>query len=216
MDFSKPVDSTKEIDISVDNISIAIRLPDNVPRLGGASVLISDGIMHMLPGTHAYFNITDASGSLLLTTAHRTNLKNKVWNFDIESRKWDVQVSGITDLASYTAVAIDAEKQIGWYYGGWVLPDAYWNGSVEVDHNSYESAKYMQDLYRLDRGEYAPTIIGKTSPVAGNVVQGELVYIQGAGKAGILVLLGGNAASLVSMAYSTKSTNCAVPAAFFD
>ena len=194
MDFSKPVDSSKNsIDISTDNVTTAIRLADSVPRLGGPTLLISNAVMHMLPGTPAYNRIADAYGNVLNTTTYRPNLTDKVWNFDLESQKWDVQVSGIENKPSFAVVASDTENQVGWYYGGWEMPDVFYNGSVLVGNNSNQSIIALQDLYKLDRGKDTPLKVETDSSLVGNVVQGELVYIKGAGEAGILVLLGGNA-----------------------
>ena len=202
MDFSKPVDPSKNsIDISTDNITTAIRLPDTIPRLGGATVLISDRVMHMRPGTPAYYKIADAYGNELNTTTYRTNLTHRVWNFDLESQQWDVQTSQFDENPSYGVVAFDSEKQVGWYYGGWEMPDVYYNGSVEIRNN--QSIHALQDLYRLDMGKETPIKVETDSKLVGNVVQGELVYIKGIGEAGILVLVGGNAGiefyQLVSM-----------------
>ena len=191
LDFSKPANSSKNsIDISTDSITTAIRLPDNIPRLESGALFISDGVMHMLPGTHAYYNIADEDGNILNnTTSYRTNLTNRVWNYDLKSQKWDVQDSGVGDQAHNPAVAFDAEKQVGWYYGGYDVPDRYYNGTSLVASNG--STRALQDLYRVDKGKGAPVKIEARSLV-GNLDDGAMVYIEGRGEAGILVLLGGN------------------------
>ena len=199
LDFSKPVDpSIDSIDISTNNITTATRLPDNIPRLEHGTLLISDGVMHMLPGTHSYWEIADEYGNVLNTTTYRTDLTNNVWDFDLQSQNWDVQVSGVEHRAQDAAVAFDAENQVGWYYGGFVAPDHYLNATnigPELERMSPDlepvSATMLQDLYRLDRGQGAPVKVETNSTLVGNVVQGELVYIGGAGEAGILVLIGG-------------------------
>ena len=48
-----------------------------------------------------------------------------------------------------------------------------------------------QDLYRLDRGKGSPIKVDTNSSIVGNVTGGELIYIGGAGEAGVLVLIGG-------------------------
>ena len=48
-----------------------------------------------------------------------------------------------------------------------------------------------QDLYRLDKGKGTPIIVDTNSSIVGNVTGGELIYIGGAGEAGVLVLMGG-------------------------
>ena len=192
VDFSTPGNRNENsIDITTDNITTAIRLPDNIPRLTGATLLISDGVMHMLPGTHAFFNIADAEGNPLDITTYRTNLTNKAWSLDLNNWEWNVYVSGVEDRPRGAAVAYDDEKQIGWYYGGWDGPDQYLNGSVYVDFNSSRATRALQDLYRLDRGEGTPIKVKTDSSIVGSVKDGELVYIEGVGKAGILVLIGG-------------------------
>lgn len=207
MDFSKPVNlSNNSIDIRTDNITTVIRLPDDIPRLEGATVLISDGVMHMLPGEHAFNNIGDVDGNPLNITTYRTNLTNKVWNFDLQSRRWDVYASGV-DQAKGASVAFDAEKQIGWYYGGLDMQNDYRNGTEFVVSNG--STRALQDLYRLDRGNGAPQKVITSSIIVGNEKDGEMVYIQGVGKAGILVLIGGNDANsqspqLVSIVHHMK------------
>ena len=188
MDFSKPVDSSKDsIDISTDRITTPIRLPDSVPRLEGGVLWISDGVMHMLPGMYAPVHYTaNEDGNMINITF--PILTNNVWTFDLKSQKWDVQVSGVEDGPTYPAITFDTKTQVGWYYGG-----RY--GDIG-----------LHDLYRLDRGEATPKIEETNSSLVGTVVYGALVYIEGAGEAGILVLLGGDAESsttsdqMVSMA----------------
>ena len=110
MDFSKPVDSGKNsIDISIENITSTMRLSDDIPHPNGGILIISDGVMHMLPAAYSDGNDTT------------TYPKNKVWNFDLESREWDVQDSGFEVQVQSAAVAFDAEKEVGWYYGGNVM-----------------------------------------------------------------------------------------------
>ena len=207
MDFSKPIDPGQNIiDISTDNITTAIRLPDNIPRLEGSTLLISDGVMHMLPGRNVDLNITDADGKILDATKYRANLTNKVWNFDLESQKWEVHISGVEDQAQLAAIAFDAEKEVGWYYGGKSERDQHYNETISVDFASNESSgRALRDLYRLDRGKGTPQKVKTDSSPVGNVNQGELVYIEGVGEAGILVLMGGNVgvepSQLVSIGY---------------
>ena len=175
VDFSKPVGSSSDsIDISTDSITTAIRLPDNVPRLEGGVLWISDGVMHLLPGySDPGKNIVDEDGNIIdIPTFSSSNLTNKVWNFNLKSRKWNVQVSGVEDT-HYPAVAFATKTQVGWYYGG--------------THDSIG----LQDLYRLDRGVATPIKVETDSSLVGTVSSGMLIYIGGAGEAGILVLLGG-------------------------
>ena len=184
VDFSQPVDPSKNsIDISTDKITTVIRLPDNIPRVSGGTLFISAGVMHMLPGKNTFPNISDADGNILSTTAYRTNLSGKVWNFDLSSQEWEVHPSGIEDPAEEAAIAFDAEKQVGWYYGGKVSPDSFLEPSM--------STRALHDLYRLDKGEETPIKVETKSSHIEEVVQGELVYIGGVGEAGILVLVGG-------------------------
>ena len=94
MDFSKPVNSSQNsIDISTDNITTDIRLPD---AFYDGALFISDGVMHMRPGTFT----------------------NTVLNFNLKTQKLDVLYSGIQYQAQSAAIAFDTEKQVGWYYGG--------------------------------------------------------------------------------------------------
>ena len=173
VDFSKPFNSSKNIiDISTDEITTAIRLPDSIPRLFGGNLFISDGVMHMLPGGYTPVSTSDADGN--------ENPTNKVWNFNLESRKWDIQVSGIKDNIESSASAFDTEKQVGWYYGGRSFSPAQNIGWT-----------MSRGLYRLDKGNGAPTEAGGNSTTVGDMAGGELVYIKDVGKAGILVLIGG-------------------------
>ena len=188
VDFSKPVNSSKTtIDISTDRMTTAIRLPDNIPRLADGTLFISDGVLHMLPGGHSIYGTATADGDLREITDSitiQTNLTNQVWNYNLGNQKWDMRVSGIENNIQYAAIAFDAEKQVGWYYGGMSLQGSDWVMS--------------QALYRLDEGRGAPTKVGVySSSSVWAVAGGELVYIKGVGKAGILVLVGG-AADLVS------------------
>ena len=165
IDFSKPVSSSQNvIDIRIDNITTAIHLPDNIPRISGGALFISDGVMHMLPGWN--------------TMQYKTNLTNRMWNFDLETQKWDIQTSGIQDPVGDTSatVAFDTRKQVGWYYG-WF-----------EDHSSSSGSERY--LYRLDRGKESHT---KIDPSMGSVMEGELVYLENVGDAGALVLIGGQA-----------------------
>ena len=147
MDFSKPVNSSQNsIDISTDNITTAIRLPSYI---NDGAIFISDGVMHLLP---------------------------RGWNLNLKTQKLSVQGSGIQYYVNSAAIAFDTEKQVGWYYGGIVEPNA-------------GSFRYSQDLYRLDRGKGTPTKVYVNSSV-GTVLGGELVYLN-IGEAGILVLIGG-------------------------
>lgn len=180
------MDSSKNIiDISTDDITTAIRLPDNIPRLYAGALFASDGVLHMLPGQMSDDTIADADGNILdagaylNSSTYRTDPCNKVWSFNLESQKWDVGVSGIEVCLWDAAVAFDAEKQVGWYYGGW-------NAYVQ-DPEVWTAFK---DLYRLDKGKGAPARVETDSSSFRVVREGELVYIQGVGEAGILVLLG--------------------------
>ena len=199
VDFSKPVDSSEHsIDISTNKITTAIRLPDNIPLLQDGILFISDGVMHMLPGINVDAVNTDADANILNTTTHQVNLIHNFWSFDLKIQTWDIHFSEVEDLQEYDAFAFDTEKQVGWYYGGVYTPDDY----------------KPQHLYRLDREEMTPVEV-ETESSAGTVFAGELVYIEGAGKAGILVLIGGegqNNGPQVSM--TDKSMNCAILASF--
>ena len=172
MDFSKPVNSsTNNIDISADNITIAIHLPDIIPRLSNGALFISDGVMHMLPGEYSVSRTPSADDNRLGISGN--DLPSMVSNFNLTSREWVIEVSKIEDNILSAAIAFDAEKQVGWYCGGMSL------------HGITSHA-----LYRLDKGKGAPTKVG-VYPSVWDVVGGELVYIQDVGKAGILVLIGG-------------------------
>ena len=180
VDFSEPGNPSRDsIDIINDKITIAIRLPDDVPRIKSGVLWISDGVMHMLPGEYVgYKSTADDDGNIINMTTF-PDLTNKVWNFDLKSQRWDVQDSGTKDTVG-AAIAFDAKRQVGWYYGG--------------RHNSGpDTWNYieLQDLYRLDRGKETPMIVETDSSLVGFVEHGELIYIEGAGEAGILVLLGG-------------------------
>ena len=195
LDFSKPVDPSKtSIDISTDNITTAIRLPDDIPRLEGAVLLISEGVMHMLPGKPAYLEISDEYGNILNTTEYRANLTDRVWDFDLKSQEWSVHVSGISleDRPKYPAVAYDAEKQVGWFYGGLNSPDVYSTPDGDAGDPTNQTIRVLQDLYRLDQGKSAPTRVTTGTSFVGSAQKAELDYIEGAGEAGILVLLGGD------------------------
>ena len=191
MDPSKNI-----IDISTDNVTTAIRLPDDVPRLLSATLFISDGVMHMLPGYSEHYQIADADGNIVNTSiTYQINWRKNIWNFDLKSQKWDVQVSGIKDQAQDVNVAFDVENQVGWYYGG--------AGNSMITRYGQASAdltEYFQDLYRLDRGESIPKKV-ETNSTVGRASEGELVFIAGVGEAGILVLIGG-----VSMAMGVVSS----------
>ena len=192
LDFSKPIGSSEKIiDIDTDNITTAIRLPDNIPRLDGGTLFISDGVMHMLPGRHGFNNTVDANGNILNITTYRVDLPNKVWDFDLESQKWDVHASEIGDQAQWAVFAFDTRNQVGWYYGGVIRRAKYYNGTEMLDFTSVTSQKALQDLYCLDRGKNTPRKVDADSSFVGYVREGALVYIEGAGEAGILVLIGG-------------------------
>ena len=154
MDFSKPVNSSQNsIDISTDNITTDIHLP---VYIDDGALFISDGVMHILT----------------------YDTPSKVWNFNLKTQESDVQDSGIQYQAQGVSIAFDAEKQVGWYYGG----------VVDSHHGDLINS---QDLYRLDRGKWTPTKVDVNSSSIGTVVGGELVYIKNIGEAGVLVLIGG-------------------------
>ena len=88
--------------------------------------------MHMLPGTHALLNIADEGGNVLDTTTWRTDLTNRVWNFDLVSQKRDLGFCGKKDRPQAAAVAIDTKQQVGWYYRGQVSPDVCYVGTELV------------------------------------------------------------------------------------
>ena len=156
--------SKNSIDITTDSVISGIDLSsDNIPALQGATLFISDGVMHLLPGGFGDYRNT-----------YQTDLRNKVWNFDLKSLEWSVQVSGIEHQVQFAAVAFDAEEQVGWYYGGYD-----------------DSTTVLQDLYRLGRGEMTPIKVETDSHSVGGAQHGGLVYIGGVGEAGILVLMGG-------------------------
>ena len=148
--------------------------------------------MHMLPGRNAFYSIADADGNALNTTIYQAKLAGKVWDFDLKSQKWGVHASGIKDQAELAAVAYDAEKQVGWYYGGISEPDRSYNGSALMDFASNGPPRALKDVYRLDKGTGIPVKVEADSSFVGNVNEAELVYIAGVGKAGILVLIGGD------------------------
>ena len=188
MDFSKPVDSSKNIiDISTDNITTTLRVPPDIPILSDGTLFISDGVMHMLPGI-----IYSPNGYTEAVVVPSMGI-NQGLNFNVESKKWDIEISGMERSISRAAIAFDAEKQVGWYYGG------------RTSLNLYEYGGMSRGLYRLDKGKGAPTRVETDPSSGGDVVEGELVYVKGIGKAGILVLIGGvvdestSQAQLVSM-----------------
>ena len=167
-----------------DSITSAIRLPDNIPHLESGTLLISDGVMRMLPGKNASSNIVEKYGN------------DPVWSFYLKSQRWHTHDSGIKDHALGTAVAFDAEKQIGWYYGGFYRANQLYFG----EYVGTSSKKSLHDLYRLDKGSLTPIKVDTDSSLVGDVVNGELVYIGDVGEAGILVLIGGaQSDDLVSM-----------------
>ena len=194
VDFSDQGDSSKDsIDITFDKITTPIRLPDNVPRLEGGVLWISDGVMHMLPGSYPQHSndTADEFGNIIpMTTLSLPDLSlltNRVWNFDLKSQKWDVQVSGVEDNTVFPAIAFITTTEVGWYYGG--------RSPVRGEHDDPIG---LHDLYHLDKGKDMPIKVETDSSLVGTVVGGELVYIEGVGKAGILVLIGGDSeASLV-------------------
>ena len=161
-----------------------------------ATSFISDGVMHILPGRHSDYRMADADANILEigvylnSTGYQTNLTSKVLNFNIESREWDLQPSGMVDKIQSAAVAFDDKNQVGWYYSGMTALDPYLNGMWRYSTSSLQTS---QALYRLDRGKGAPTKVETDSSATGDVVKGELVYIEGVGEAGILVLVGGMA-----------------------
>ena len=163
MDFSKPFNSSQNsIDISTDNITTDIHLP---VYIDDGALFISDGVMHMLSRAYTY---DDA----------KTSFTNMGWNFNLKTQKLDVQYSGIQYQTYGVAIAFDTEKQVGWYYGGIVV----------LNDGGF---RYLQDLYRLDRGKGTPTKVDVNSSSVGAVFGGELVYIKNIGEAGVLVLIGG-------------------------
>ena len=203
LDFSKPVDPSKNsIDIRTDNITIAIRLPDDIPRLENAILLISDGVMHMLPGDQALEQfIADEAGNI--RNYSHMDLVNRVWDFNLEAQQWSVHDSGIETPLSGTAVAFDVEKQVGWYYGGYDSFDRY-SPRMKIDRMGPDLENLSrerdienlfrpgsQDLYRLDRGKGTPIKVNTNSSIVESITGGELIYIGGAGEAGVLVLMGG-------------------------
>ena len=181
VDFSEPVDSgTDSIDISTDKITIAIRLPDNIPRLYGGVLWISDGVLYMLPGDYEYYwNTADEYGNMINMTVMTTfpDLTNKVWSFDLESQKWDVHVSGVEINSMHPATGFDTKTQVGWYYGG------------SLFNTETVTSTGLLDLYRLERGKETPIKVETDSSLVGGVEKGQLIYIEGPGEAGILVLL---------------------------
>ena len=192
VDFSEPLDSSEDsIDISTDRITTTIRLPDNIPRLEDGIVWISNGFMYMLPGDYILSDETaDEYGNIItiktpgLKDGH-WNLKNKVWNFNLSSQAWGVEVSGLGEEYNnpeLSAAAFDAKTQVLWYYGGLA----------------------SDELYRLDKGVGTPIEVKTNSSLVGQepgvVTRGMLVYIESAGKGGILVLLGG----IEGIAYDEK------------
>ena len=184
VDFSDPGDPSKgSIDIMTDKITTPIRLPLNVPSLSGGVLWISDGVMHMLPGTYLSNSnyTTDEFGNIIPIT-NRPYLTNKVWNFDLKSQKWDVGGSGVEENTVNPAIAFDAKTQVAWYYGG-----------RSRLSNQHDDTIGLHDLYRLDRGKETPIKVATDSSIVGTVVYGDLIHIEGAGEAGILVLLGGDA-----------------------
>ena len=172
VDFSEPVDPSKDsIDISTDRITTAIRLPDNVPRLYDGVLWISNRFLYMLPGEDFYDEKTadEYGNDITMTTP---DLKNKVWTFNLDSHAWNVQVSGLEEEYNnpqLPAIAFDTKTQVLWYYGGLA----------------------SHELYRVDRGVATPIEVETDSSLVGVVSRGMLVYIESAGNAGILVLLGG-------------------------
>ena len=113
--------------------------------------------MHMMPGINGGDPITDADGKILNTTTHVVDLTNNVWNFDLKSQKWDVQYSEAKIQPMLPAIAFDAEKQVGWYYGG--------------KYSDSDIAIIPPDLYRLDRGKRTPVKV-ETNSLTGTVWRG--------------------------------------------
>ena len=192
-------------------------MPDDVPRLQGATLFISDGVMHMLPGGHELFDIADVYGNVLNTTTYQVSLVNRVWDFDLKTQQWSVHDSGIQDGAQNAAVAFDVKNQAGWYYGGYYLDNL--NSTVDSQYSMKPTVvgppiEYLQDLRRLDKGKDTPITVETDSSIVGNVTEGELIYIGGAGEAGILVLIGGHAVlSVVGEPNPNESCN---PQCFFN
>ena len=173
--FIQVMDFSKPVNSSQNSIDISTDSITTAIRLpvdiGHGVLFISDGVMHMLLGE---YNDT-------------TNSTYMVWNLDLKTQKLDVQYLGIQSEASGAAIAFDTEKQVGWYYGG----------IVKLNDGGF---RYLQDLYRLDRGKGTPTKVDVNSSI-GSVIGGELVYLKNIGEAGILVLIGGSTGlQMVSMA----------------
>ena len=109
------------------------------------------------------------------TMQYKTNLTNRMWTFDLETQTWDIRTSRIQDAVRGTSatVAFDTRKQVGWYY-------------TWFEASSSGSGRY---LYRLDRGKES---LAKVDSSIENVIEGELVYLENIGDAGVLVLIGGD------------------------
>ena len=160
----------------------------------------------MLPGGHSDYRSTDAGGNDLSNTTYHTNLTNRVWSFDLRSRQWNDYTSGIEVQSVGAAVAFDTERQVGWYYGGFDMPRQFvYEDPFKVEVGSFSA---LHDLYKFDRGIGTP---GTSLALAATVAHGELVYIKGVGKAGILVLIGGNAGTLGSQLVSMVTKAKVVP-----
>lgn len=184
LDFTKSVNLTRH-----DPVTSFYRLGNDVPRIKWGNVFVANGKLRMFGGEHEYYDIMDENGDYMTDPELRPDLTNKIWTVDLETKHWEVGNSGMqSTTAGRTSVAYDEKNEVGWMYGGLVQQEQFHNGTVLQESNP--GIITVTSLYRLDSDKPRPEKV-TTEGNPGIVQQGQMEFIEGAGEAGILVLIGG-------------------------
>ncbi|KAF8466027.1 hypothetical protein BDZ91DRAFT_794625 [Kalaharituber pfeilii] len=182
------LDFSRSFDLSRDKITKVIRLDRHVPVLWRPHLFANNnGLYQFGLGVvkSRFFNDT----GYILSQGDRLHFADtKVFRFDIDHDAWDLPWEG--GLGQETPmdglVAADHAAEVGWVYGGL---------------RSYKSLVRF-DMHRKEKpvGEIMKTVNREVVP---QLSGGELLFLRGLGKEGMLVVIGGEVDSTMTDAKHT-------------
>ncbi|KAF8466026.1 hypothetical protein BDZ91DRAFT_794620 [Kalaharituber pfeilii] len=177
------LDFSRSFDLSRDKITKAIGMDRDVPVLWRPHLLANTNGLYQFGSGAAVSEFFNDTGHRLPREERPPPANTKMYMFDLDRNEWGAPwESGLGEETPIDGmVAVDQAGEVGWVYGGF---NYYQNipplGLVRFDMHGKE--KPVGEIVKTVNREVMPELWG-----------GELVFLRGLGKEGMLILIGGKA-----------------------